>query len=128
MWEDTCNKINTSKNDSWKYVKKIMKKETQKDYPTLSNNNNKFTNDIDKTNAFKEHIEEIFNAENTEYNNSWKQKIKNTINTTQNFSKLHPTSTKTSDTLDQLYEEITIDEINLIIKNINIKNSCGEIQ
>ena len=126
MWEDTCNKINTSKNDSWKYVKKIMKKETQKDYPTLSNNNNKFTNDIDKTNAFKEHLEEIFNAENTEYNNSWKQKIKNTINTTQNFSKLHPTSTKTSDTLDPLYEEITIDEINLIIKNINIKKSCGE--
>ena len=107
MWEDTCKKIDTSKNDSWKYVKQIMKNETQKNYPTLSNNNTKFTNDKDKENAFKEHLEDIFNADNTNYNNSWKQKIKNTINTKQNFSKLHPTFTKTSETLDQLYEEIS---------------------
>ena len=33
MWEDTVNNIDTSKTDSWKYVKKIMKIETQKKLP-----------------------------------------------------------------------------------------------
>ena len=112
-----CNNINTNEQTSWKSIKKILSIKPQQTYPTLSHNNNHYTNNKDKANIFRHHLDETFNPNpelETLYNAPWK-----------NITKSYPSILKTSN-VEEIENEITMTEIGKYIDNLDIKKACGD--